>query len=167
MSEELVITAEGNLIRMAMLRERIHVKEGEADKARVELRNMKSAYDSLERNARAEFLRRHMQDGPDADLPDNVSVRDRSSWDYDDASILSVALAEGVEEVINHPPPKLRKSVFNKMLDDGEVDPEVYGVKRKTKHVVYIREEALLRAYIQGTRAAERNIDIDTGEVVK
>ena len=111
---------------------------------------------------RAEFLRRYAADEP---LPKGVSVRCVRKLEYDAEAVLADAIAEGITSVINYPKPRLRLNEFKELVKGGEGLFD--GVTYRDVPTVFISEAATLRATMQGLEAEKRNIDIDTGEVLR
>ena len=107
-------TAEGNLIRMARLRERLVEAEAEKTRAGIALKEVENELKALRETVSNEFLRRYETDEP---LPKGVSVRVVSKLEYDAAAVLADAIAERVDAVINYPKPSLRKREFEKMVE--------------------------------------------------
>lgn len=131
-----------DLALMAELEERMTKKRARIRNEQAQLKALQREYTSLDARVRRNMLSLHA----DGNLPDNVSVRGHRKYRYDPAKVLEVALAEGVEQVINRKEPTLYRSIFTDMLDEGVIDPEAFGVEVEEGHTVYIGKAALLRA---------------------
>ena len=88
-----------------------------------------------------------------------------ASWSTTPRPCSPDAIAEGITSVINYPKPRLRINEFKKLVKGG--DGLFDGVTYRDVPTVFISEAATLRATMQGLEAEKRNIDIDTGEVLR
>ena len=156
-------TAESNMIRMARLRERLVEADAAKTRADIARQEVWNELKALRETVNAEFLRRHEAGEP---LPKGVSVRIDRKMEYDAEAVLADAIAEGIDSVVRWGKKGLRKREFEALVKDG--DGLFTDVTYRDVPTVFISEAATLRATMQaGMEAEKRNIDIDTGEMLR